>query len=400
MTCKEKFLEVGCRFNESPQADRGPDTRSRGCESRCGFEGRPEDMTQRAQDRKGESVIKFGVVGYGYWGPNLVRNLFETPETEVVAVSDMREDRLKQVVSRYPSVRVTTNFRDLLDNPNIDAVAIATPVSTHYDLALKTLQAGKHVIVEKPMTSTSEQGLRLIDEATRRNLTLLVDHTFVYTSAVREIKDIVESGRLGNVYYYDSTRVNLGLFQHDVDVLWDLAVHDLAIMNYILPDSPCAVAATGINHVKGGTENLAYLTMFFDENVIAHVNVNWLSPVKIRRTLIGGSKQMIVYDDMEPSEKIKVYDKGITLGEDKDNLYKALVGYRSGDMFAPHLDVSEALKIELQHFVDCVETGAEPITGGRAGLQVVRLLESASYSMKHRGKLVELAPDGLCAGVA
>jgi predicted dehydrogenase len=350
--------------------------------------------------RRVRSVVKFGVVGYGYWGPNLVRNLFEVPETEVVAVSDMRKDRLRQVANRYPSVEVTTEFQDLLDNPSIDAIAIATPVSTHYELALQALQAGKHVIVEKPMTSTSEQGLHLIDEAARRKLTLLVDHTFVYTSAVREIKDIVESGRLGDVYYYDSTRVNLGLFQHDVDVLWDLAVHDLAIMNYILPDVPCAVAATGINHVRGGTENLAYLTMFFDENVIAHVNVNWLSPVKIRRTLIGGSKQMIVYDDMEPSEKVKIYDKGITLDDDKDNLYSARVGYRSGDMFAPHLDVSEALKVELQHFVDCVQTGVEPITGGRAGLQVVRLLESASYSMKHRGKLVELAPDGLCAGVA
>jgi predicted dehydrogenase len=350
--------------------------------------------------RGGSGVIRFGVVGYGYWGPNLVRNLFEVSETEVVAVSDKREDRLKQVASRYPSVEVTTEFQDLLDNPCIDAIAIATPVSTHYKLALQALQAGKHVIVEKPMASTSEQALHLIDEAARRRLTLLVDHTFVYTSAVREIKDIVESGRLGNVYYYDSTRVNLGLFQHDVDVLWDLAVHDLAIMNYILPETPCAVAATGINHVRGGTENLAYLTMFFEENVIAHVNVNWLSPVKIRRTLIGGSKQMIVYDDMEPSEKVKIYDKGITLDGDADNLYSARVGYRSGDMFAPHLDISEALKVELQHFVDCVQTGAEPITGGRAGLQVVRLLESASYSMKHRGKLVELAPDGLCAGVA
>lgn len=340
-------------------------------------------------------MIKVGVVGYGYWGPNLVRNLFEVSETEVVAVSDQREERLALVKSRYPSVEVTTNYRDMLANNEIDAIAIATPVSTHYDLAMQALQSGKHVMVEKPMTSTSEQAMRLIDEATRRNLTLLVDHTFVYTAAVRKIKDIVESGKLGNIYYYDSTRVNLGLFQHDVDVLWDLAVHDLAIMSYILPNAPCAVAATGINHVIGGTENLAYLTMFFEENVIAHVNVNWLSPVKIRRTLIGGSKQMIVYDDMEPSEKVKVYDKGITLNSGTDNLYKALVGYRSGDMFAPHLDVSEALKVELQHFAHCICTGEEPMTGGFMGLQVVRLLESASYSMKHRGRLVELAADGL-----
>jgi predicted dehydrogenase len=343
-------------------------------------------------------VIKFGVVGYGYWGPNLVRNLFEVADTHVVAISDMRQERLQQAASRYPSVLVTTNFRDLLEDPEIDAIAIATPVSTHYELALQALQAGKHVMIEKPMTSSSEQALRLIDEATRRKLTLLVDHTFVYTSAVRKIKDIVASGQLGDVLYYDSTRINLGLFQQDVDVIWDLAVHDLAIMDYILASPPCAVAATGINHVSGGKENLAYITMFFEEKVIAHVNVNWLSPVKVRRTLIGGNKKMIVYDDMEPSEKVKVYDKGITVTGKSDSLYKALVGYRSGDMFAPQLDVSEALKVEIQHFVDCIRSGEEPITGGQAGLRVVRILESASLSMRRRGELVSLAPSGVVVG--
>lgn len=336
-------------------------------------------------------MVNFGVVGYGYWGPNLVRNLFEVPETQVVAVSDMNQERLKLVKSRYPSVETTTDFRQLLDNPKIDAIAIVTPVFTHYELALQALQSGKHVMVEKPMTSTSEQAMRLIDEAASRNLVLMVDHTFVYTGAVRKIKEIADSGELGDILYYDSTRINLGLFQRDVDVIWDLAVHDLAIMDYILPSTPCAVAATGINHVFGGTENLAYITMFFQENVIAHVNVNWLSPVKVRRTLVGGSKQMIVYDDMEPSEKVKVYDKGITVNSTPDSLYKALVGYRSGDMFAPQLDVSEALKVEIQHFADCIKTGAEPITGGQAGLRVVRILESASLSMKQRGKLVTLA---------
>jgi predicted dehydrogenase len=343
----------------------------------------------------GGSVINVGVIGYGYWGPNLVRNLFEVAETRVVAVSDMRQDRLDQVKSRYPSVEVSTDYRRLLDDPRIDAIAIATPVHTHYQLALQALQSGKHVMVEKPMTSSSEQALHLIEEATRRNLTLLVDHTFVYTGAVRKIKAIADSGQLGDILYYDSTRINLGLFQRDVDVIWDLAVHDLAIMDYILPSAPCAVAATGINHVFGGTENLAYITMFFEENVIAHVNVNWLSPVKVRRTLVGGSKQMIVYDDMEPSEKVKVYDKGITMNGSSDSLYKALVGYRSGDMFAPQLDVSEALKVEIQHFVECIRTGAEPITGGQAGLRVVRILESASLSMKQRGKLVNLTLEGL-----
>ena len=340
-------------------------------------------------------MIKIGVIGYGYWGPNLVRNMFEVPDTSVVAVSDMRWDRLRHVSSRYPSLFVSTDYRNLIDDPDIDAIAIATPVHAHYELALEALQAGKHVFIEKPMTSTSEQALRLIDEADRRNLVVMVDHTFVYTGAVRKIKQVVASGMLGDVYYYDSTRINLGLFQRDVDVIWDLAVHDLAIMNYILPSVPCAVAATGINHVMGGTENLAYLTVFFELNLIAHVNVNWLSPVKIRRTLIGGSKQMIVYDDMEPSEKVKIYDKGITVTNGSDSLYQAMVNYRSGDMFAPQLDVSEALKVELQHFVDCIENGAAPITGGLAGLQVVRILESASQSMRQRGKLIELDLDYL-----
>jgi predicted dehydrogenase len=335
-------------------------------------------------------MVRVGVIGYGYWGPNLVRSMFEAAETTVIAVSDVREERLNLVRNRYPSVQVTTDYRELLNNPDIDAIAIATPVHAHYELALQALQHGKHVLVEKPMTSTSEQAMRLIDEAERRNLVLCVDHTFVYTGAVRKIKDLVQSGKLGDIYYYDSTRINLGLFQRDVDVIWDLAVHDLAIMSHVLPSAPCAVAATGINHVTGGTENLAYLTMFFESNLIAHVNVNWLSPVKIRRTLIGGSKQMIVYDDMEPSEKVKVYDKGITITQGTDSLYNAMVGYRSGDMFAPQLDVSEALKVELQHFADCIENGKNPLTSGLAGLQVVRILESASLSMRQRGKLIEL----------
>jgi predicted dehydrogenase len=339
-------------------------------------------------------VINIGVIGYGYWGPNLVRNIFEVPDTQVVAVSDMQPERLAQVKLRYPSITVSTDHRELLRDPSIDAIAIATPVRTHYELALQALQSGKHVMVEKPMTSSSEEALRLIEEAGRRNLVLMVDHTFVYTGAVRKMKAIIASGKIGDILYYDSTRINLGLFQRDVDVIWDLAVHDLAIMDYILPCAPCAVAATGINHQFGGKENLAYLTMFFEGNLIAHVNVNWLSPVKVRRTLLGGSKQMIVYDDMEPSEKVKVYDKGVRMNDGAESAYKAMVGYRSGDMFAPQLDVAEALKVEIQHFADCISEGQEPITGGTAGLRVVQILESASQSMKHRGALVNL-PTGV-----
>lgn len=335
-------------------------------------------------------MIRIGVIGYGYWGPNLVRNFSETPEITVVAVADMKQDRLDLVSRRYPAVEITTSYRDLLSNPQIDAIAISTPVSTHFPLALEALQAGKHVLVEKPMTTSSEEAMRLIDEAERRKLVLMVDHTFVYTGAVRKIRELIHNGSLGDIYYYDSTRVNLGLFQHDVDVIWDLAVHDLSIMEYILPEAPVAVSATGISHVPGAAENLAYVTAFYDSPLIAHVNVNWLSPVKVRRTLIGGSKQMIVYDDMENSEKIKIYDKGITVKNGSESVYQMLVGYRSGDMFAPKLDITEALSLEAKHFADCVQNGKKPITDGYAGLRVVSALEAATRSMKNRGEAVQL----------
>jgi predicted dehydrogenase len=332
-----------------------------------------------------------GILGYGYWGPNLVRNFAETPGARVVAVSDLRADRLAAVQIRYPGVKTTTHFGELLAEPGVDAVAIATPVSTHYDLAMQALQAGKHVLVEKPLAATSEQAIRLIEEAERRNRVLMVDHTFVYTGAVRKIKEMVDEGRLGRLYYYDSVRVNLGLFQHDVNVLWDLAVHDLSIMDYVLGIRPCAVAATGLAHVPGQPENVAYLTCFFAENLIAHFHVNWLAPVKIRRTLIGGDLQMIVYDDLEPSEKVKVYDKGITVNNGPDGVYQLLVGYRSGDMWAPQLDVTEALRVEALHFLECIQQSRRPVTDGQAGLRVVRILEAATRSLAERGRPVELA---------
>ena len=334
-------------------------------------------------------MIKVGVIGYGYWGPNLVRNFFECGAAEVRAISDLRPDRLKQAAARYPSLKTTSDHRELLNDPQIDAVAIATPVSSHYELAMQALKAGKHVLLEKPFTSTSEQACRLIEEADRRKLTLMVDHTYIFTPAVRKIKDLVMAGDLGQLYYYDSVRVNLGLFQHDVNVLWDLAVHDLSIMDYILGSSPQAVAATGVAHVAGKPEDVAYLTCFFANNVIAHFHVNWLAPVKIRRTLIGGSSKMIVYDDLEPSEKIKIYDKGITLNE-PEGVYKMLVGYRTGDMWAPQLSTTEALRVEAKHFADCIESGSRPLTDAHAGLNIVRILEAASESMGKRGQPVEL----------
>ena len=334
-------------------------------------------------------MIKIGIIGYGYWGPNLVRNLSECGTAEVRAVSDLRPERLKPVAARYPAIQTTTNHRDLLDNPGIDAIAIATPVSTHFDLALQALKAGKHVLVEKPFTATADQARILIEEAERRKLTLMVDHTFLFTPAVRKIKELVQSGDLGRLYYYDSVRVNLGLFQHDVNVLWDLAVHDLSIMDFILGARPQAVSATGMAHVAGQPEDMAFLTCYFADSVIAHFHVNWLAPVKIRRTLIGGDRKMIVYDDLEPSEKIKVYDKGITVNE-PEGIYKMMVGYRTGDMWAPQLATTEALLAEARHFAECVETGKRPLTGGQAGLNVVRILEAASASIRNRGQPVEL----------
>lgn len=337
-------------------------------------------------------MIRVGVIGYGYWGPNLVRNFFEAPEAQVASVSDLREDRLALVASRYPTVKTTRDFRELIEDPSIDAVAIATPVSTHYDLTLRALQAGKHVLVEKPLASDTDQVRHLMDIAQKRTRVLMVDHTFVYTGAVRKIRELVESGGLGEIYYYDSVRVNLGLFQHDVNVLWDLAVHDLSIMDYVLPFRPCAVSATGLSHVPGGAENIAYLTLFFEGSQIAHIHANWLAPVKLRQTLIGASRKMVVYDDIEQSEKIKVYDKGITINnhQNPEKLYQMLVGYRTGDMLAPQIDGTEALRREIDHFLRCIEQQEEPITGGSTGLRVVEILQAASQSMAQRGRPVEL----------
>jgi predicted dehydrogenase len=335
-------------------------------------------------------MIGVGVLGYGYWGPNLVRNFNDIPDARVIKVCDLRADRLALVRQRYPTVGTTMDYRDLVADPQIDAIAIATPVSTHFDFALQALQVGKHVLIEKPMTATSEEAIRLIDEADRRHCVLMVDHTFVYTGAVRQIQELIASKSLGQINYYDSVRVNLGLFQHDINVIWDLAVHDLSIMDYVLGANPYAVTATGMSHVPGQPENIAYLTLFFEANLIAHINVNWLAPVKIRRTLIGGSRRMIVYDDVEPSEKIKVYDKGITIANNSESLYKLLVAYRTGDMWAPQLDMTEALKTQALHFVRCIEDRVPVITDGEAGLRVVRLLEAATHSLLERGRLVEL----------
>lgn len=335
-------------------------------------------------------MISIGVIGYGYWGPNLVRNFMTNPGTRVVCVCDRAPARLEKVKALYPSVKITSLPEELIADSSIDAVVIATPVAGHFDLAMAALKAGKHVFVEKPMTTTSVHALQLIEEAARRKLTLLVDHTFVYTGVVRKMRELIKAPSFGHPSYFDSTRVNLGLFQHDVNVLWDLAVHDLSIMAYVLDAKPVAVSATGHSHVAGQPENVAFLTVLFASDLIAHVNVSWLSPVKVRKTLIGGSKQMIVYDDLETSEKLKVYDKGITVTDTPDDIHKLLISYRTGDLWSPKINDTEGLQVEASHFASCINGLEQPLTGGEQGLEIVRILEAANVSMRNRGAPVDL----------
>lgn len=337
-----------------------------------------------------DSQLGIGVVGYGYWGPNLVRNFSINAAARVVNVSDLDPARLGAIAQLYPAVATTTRYDDLLKDSSIDAIAIATPVHTHYELAMAALRAGKHVLVEKPLAPSSEQVMRLIDEADRRGLTLMVDHTFLYTPAVQKIRELLLKRELGDVYYYDSTRSSLGLFQKDVNVIWDLAVHDISIIHHIFDEEPVAVSATGSCHVVGSPENMAHITLFFANACVAHVSVNWLSPVKVRQTFIGGSKKMIVYDDLEPTEKIKIYDKGITLDRPPESAHQFRIGYRAGDMWAPHISPKEALQTEVEHFVDCVRTGTQPISSGMSGLRVIEVLEAASRSIAEQGKPVAI----------
>jgi predicted dehydrogenase len=334
-------------------------------------------------------MIKVGVIGFGYWGPNLVRNFMSNSTTTVVAVADRDEAKLKRVGALYPGVSLVTDAQGLIDDPMVDAVVIATPVHTHFDLALAALRAGKHVLVEKPIASSAEQAQILIDEAEVRKLVLMVDHTFVYTGAVRKMRELIDTEEFGAVRYYDSTRVNLGLFQPDVNVLWDLAVHDLSIMNYIIDQEPRMVSATGMAQATGQQEYVSFLTVYFD-SVIAHINVNWLSPVKIRRTLVGGSSQMIVYDDLETSEKIKLYDKGIQITETDDDVRKLLISYRTGDLWSPKVSDAEALAVEAAHFAACIEGTETPITSGQDGLKLVRILEAANGSLAGHGAPITL----------
>jgi predicted dehydrogenase len=342
----------------------------------------------KQQPHKVNSLIRFGVIGYGYWGPNVVRNLRALEGCEVVGICDQSPAARKRIQAAHHGIPVQSDFHELVKSPEVDAIAVITPVWTHYELTKAALENGKHVFVEKPFTSNAAQAEELINLAEQKHLQIMVDHTFLFTGAVRKIKKLLEEETLGKLYYYDSTRVNLGLFQHDCNVIWDLAPHDLSIMNHLLHKEAEAISATGQAHLNGH-EDIAFITAYYPDKMIAHVNVNWISPVKIRTTLIGGEKKMLVWNDLEADEKLKIYDKGVDV-KNQEGVYNLLVSYRSGDMWAPQVEQVEALKLELGYFVECIKKNKMPFNDGRAGLKVVRMLEAANESLAKRGALVYL----------
>ena len=333
--------------------------------------------------------MKVAIVGIGYWGPNLVRNFLKNEDIGRVICVDKDKNRLDFILKQYPTIEVETSYERALKNGDIDAVVISTPVSSHFPMAKAALEHGKHVLIEKPMTSNSRDAQSLSDLAKKKKLSLMVDHIFVYNGAVRRIQELIKAGEIGNIMYYDAVRINLGLFQHDVNVIWDLAIHDLSIMDYLLPEKPVAVSAVGIGHYDNRIENISYLTLFFKSNCIGHIHVNWLAPVKIRRILIGGDKKMIVFDDVEPVEKIRVYDKGVS-AMTQEGIYQTLIQYRTGDMYAPKFDTTESLESVVSEFMRSIQDHSEPLTNGAEGLRMIRLLEAAEKSIKNKGCVVDL----------
>lgn len=331
--------------------------------------------------------VNIALVGYGYWGVNLLRNLTTIKQSEVLMVCDSREERLKVINETYPGINTTTSFADIINNGEVQAVVIATPTFSHYELAKRALQAGKHVLVEKPLTATTEQAEELVQLATSKGLQLMVDHTFLYSGAVEHMKQLVDGGEIGTLKYFDSTRINLGLLQPDVNVLWDLAPHDISILLFLQKEQPTSVNAVGVSHTGNGIENIAYMTLNYESGFIAHFNCSWTSPVKLRTTLIGGDKKMIVYDDINPTEKVKIYDTGYeckTL-EDRTKIY---VDYRVGDISIPKVSTHEPLRKMLEDFLSCIESGNTPVSSWEVGLKAVRILEAAQQSIKQNGKLI------------
>ena len=337
---------------------------------------------------RNSGVVNFGAIGYGYWGPNVVRNIVGLDTARMVAISDCSAAARARAEKAMQGTRITSDAKDVITAPDVDVVAIVTPVWTHFELAKAALENGKHVFVEKPFTCNTAQAEELINLAARKNLQIMVDHTFLFTGAVRKMKQLLQEDALGKLYYYDSTRVNLGLFQHDVNVIWDLAPHDLSIMDYLIEGDAEQIVATGQTHLNGH-EDVAFITLYFPNEVIAHINVNWLSPVKIRMTLIGGQKKMVVWNDLVADEKIRVYDKGVQIASG-EGLRDLLVSYRTGDMWAPQVEQLEALHVELDYFADCITNSKVPFNDGHAGLRVVRMLEAAEASIQKRGEFIRL----------
>jgi predicted dehydrogenase len=344
--------------------------------------------------------LKVAIVGCGYWGQNLLRNFCELEEADVVAACDFNSAALTRVTRRYPTVRTTSSYADVIGDPNIQAIVLATPVSTHYPLAKLALEADKHVLVEKPLAQCSWQVLDLIQLAERHQRILMVDHTFLYSGAVRRIKELVDAGELGELLYFDSVRISLGLVQEDINVIWDLAPHDLSIMDYLFARAPVSVAARAVKHLHPYLETMAYVTVQFEGALIAHFHVNWLSPVKVRRTLVGGSRRMIVYDDMETSEKVRVYDKGVSQHPHPEHRERLLTAYRNGDMLAPHLEATEALRMMARDFANSIATNRPPLSDGYSGYRVVRVLEAAQASIEQNGRPIELQQPRIVAETA
>jgi predicted dehydrogenase len=330
--------------------------------------------------------MKVGIVGLGYWGPNLVRNFLATPGVDSVVVFDIQKKKIGKILKKYPGVESIESFDKMLARPDIEGVAIATPVSTHFPLGLKVLQSGKHLLLEKPMCLKVQDAVTLAEYAEHHGLIIQVDQTFVYTGAVRKIKELITKRVLGNILYFDSTRINLGLFQHDTNVIWDLAPHDVSIMHYLIKDKPSAVSAIGVNHFNG-FDDMAYISVQHHEKLISHFHVNWIAPVKIRRILIGGSKNMVVYDDMNTNEKVRVYDKGVEI-KNEESIYNTLIQYRIGNMYAPKIDEAEALGLMVLDFVKSIKEKKKPLTDAKFGIAVMRILEAADMSLKSGGKKV------------
>jgi len=326
-----------------------------------------------------------GVIGCGYWGPNLLRNLSQLPVSRVKYCCDLDDARLSHMKTLYPQVSVTKRFEDLIEDEEVKAIAIATPVSTHYPIAKACLQGGKHVLIEKPLAASIAEAEDLNRIAKAGNVVLFAGHTFIYNAAVQKMKDLVESGELGETFYVSSIRVNLGLFQEDINVIWDLAPHDISILNYIFGRDPVTVSTFARSYIRPGIEDVAFITLQYPKGVVAHIHVSWLDPCKIRRTTLVGSKKMLVYDDTSTLEKIRVYDKGVTIQPHYDTFGEFQLAYRFGDIIVPKINDVEPLKVECLHFMECVRNGGVPKSDGTSGLSVVKVVERACESAKLGG---------------